>query len=312
MKDLFLYLTFGLCGMLSWAQTNITNFATDEHMPVAGTKISLIPPTNFTTAENFSGFQQNASGASIMVLDIPGPFSEVSKGFTEEGLKTQGMKLISMEELTLNALKGVFIKAEQDAYGSTYIKYSMAFGTEEESHLINGTFPKESKNLDETIKKSLFSTFYDPNKQIDPFDNVDFEISTGDTGLVFTKSMSNALLFTRDGTIPPTSPDKVLFIVTKAFSEKEISDKKTFCETRIRQHPFEVKAITSTKSIEIDGMQGFEILADALSSDDKTSKVYQAVLFTDTLYYILVGSADADFETNLEAFRTITKSFKRK
>ncbi|MGB3151392.1 MAG: hypothetical protein WBB27_12090 [Maribacter sp.] len=313
MKNTFLYLFTTLFTITGLAQTTITNFVTEAHIQVDGTKISLVPPANFTTAENFSGFQQNESGASIMVLDIPGPFSEVSKGFTEEGLKTQGMQLVATEELLLNSLPAILIKAEQSAYGNIYLKYIMAFGSEEESHLINGTFPKESEELDEVIKQSLFSAFYDPNKEINPFDAVDFEISTEDTGIIFANSMSNALLFSRDGKVPSTSPDQASLIVAKAFSELEILDKKSFCENRIKQLPFQIEEITSTKSIEIDDMQGFEVLADAInSSTNVVSKVYQVILFTDSLYYIILGSAEGDFETNLKAFRTIAKTFKRK
>ena len=118
----------------------VTTEITDDHSAINGTKISMVPPDGFTNAVNFSGFQQNESGASIMVLDLPGPFSEVSKGFTEEGLQSQGMALNTIEKLRFNGLQAFLLTVEQSAYGNTYKKHILTFGTEKESIIINGTF----------------------------------------------------------------------------------------------------------------------------------------------------------------------------
>lgn len=311
-KTILLILLF-VCTNISFGQTTITNFISDNHISVEGTKVSMIPPIGFDAATNFAGFLEDESGSSIMVLDIPGPFSEVSKGFTKEGLQTQGMELVELEEMSFNSLPAVLIKAEQNAYGTMYVKYVLAFGSEQESILVNGTYPKTAANMDELMKKSLLSAFYNASIVINPFDVVDFEVSTGDTDFVFTKTMSNSLLFTKDGQVPSTSPDKASLIVVKAFSEVAVVDKKAFCEERIQQLPFQIETINSTEAIEIDAMKGFEIIADAKNkTTSEPSKVYQVILFTDTLYYIILGSTEGDFETNLSDFKSITKTFKRK
>lgn len=296
-----------------FSQSDVNNSLTSEHKDVNGTKISIVPPEGFKTSSNFLGFQQTQSGSSIMVLDIPGPFSEVSKGLTKEGLLSQGMALKEIEKLTLNNLPAILLKAEQNAYGNIYTKYILAFGTEKESILINGTFPQNLEDLNNVLKKSLLSTVYDSSKKVNPFDTVDFEISTNGTGIVFAKSVSNSLIFNRDGKIPSESNDKASLIMVKAFSKIDIDDKKLFAMNRIRQLPVEIEKIISTEPIEIDGITGYEIVADG--KDKKTGdkeKVYQVILFSDSLYYMLFASSQSDFDKNIILFRKLAKTFKRK
>ncbi|GMN07752.1 hypothetical protein MTsPCn5_31410 [Croceitalea sp. MTPC5] len=313
MKKVLVVLCISLPMLSAFAQEVVGSRLTDAHVDVEGTKISMVPPKGFTKAANFAGFQQDESGSSIMVLDLPGPFSEVSKGFTKEGLLTQGMTLIQLEEMTLNDSPAVLLTAEQDAYGNTYKKYILAFGTEKESILVNGTFIKDGPELDEPIKTALLSVVYHSEKEIDPFDTVDFEINTNGTGFLFAKGMMNALIFNRDGKIPSQSDDQANFIVGKAFSEILTGDKEQFALNRIKQLPIAIEEIVSIEPIEIDGMNGFEIVADG--KDRKTGsleKVYQVMLFTDNLYYILLASSTADFDENIDLFKKMARTFKRK
>lgn len=313
MKKLIVGLVLSLNFSLVIGQRDLTTEITSNHDPIDGTKISMIPPEDFTKAVNFSGFQQDESGASIMVLDLPGPFSEVSKGFTEEGLQSQGMTLNTIEELRFNGLPAFLLTVEQKAYGNTYKKHILTFGTEKESVIINGTFLAEMVTLSDPIKKSLLTTFYNAELEIDPFSIVDFEVVTKGTKLLFTKSMSGSLIFSVDGKIPSETKDQTNFIISKAFSEQMIVGKKKFTLNRIEQLPIEIKKIISIEPIEIDGLKGFEIIADARDKTNGDKKiVYQAMLFEDKLYYIFVGSSEADFENNITVFRKISKTFKRK
>ncbi|HPW34780.1 MAG TPA: hypothetical protein PK367_03445 [Candidatus Paceibacterota bacterium] len=57
----------------------ISNTLTDKHISVEGTKMSLILPDGFDKSDNFNGFQQNEKSLSIVVIESPGPFSEITK-----------------------------------------------------------------------------------------------------------------------------------------------------------------------------------------------------------------------------------------
>jgi hypothetical protein len=296
-----------------FGQMELRTELTDAHTAITGTKISMVPPEGFTNAANFSGFQQDESGASIMVLDIPGPFSEVSKAFTEEGLKSQGMTFISSEKLNFQGFEAALLTVQQEAYGQSFHKHILAFGSDKETILINGTFPSEMNELNEPVRNALLTSYYDSAKKIDPFSTVDFEINPEGTGLVFAKSMANSLIFSRDGKLPSQSEDQANFIVGKAFSEVEVTDKELFAGIRLGQMPIEIDSILSTTSIEIDGLKGVEIIADGKNpKNGNKEKVYQTILFEDTLYYIMLGSCEANFEENIFMFQSMAQTFKRK
>ena len=99
-----------LIGLLTinsiFGQGVINNIKTNKHKQIPGTKFFLVPPTGFVNATNFQRFQQVSSGASILVMEIPGPFSESTRGFNEQGLKTQGVILKKKEEIKVNQNEG--------------------------------------------------------------------------------------------------------------------------------------------------------------------------------------------------------------
>ena len=65
--------------------------------------------------------------------------------------------------------------------------------------------------------------------------------------------------------------------------------------------------------VQIDGISGYEIIAEGLDNTNRTKEqIYQVMLFTDHGYYIMVGTAKNDFETNLELFKKVARTLKRK
>jgi len=294
-------------------QKSVTNLLTSGHINIAGTKISIIPPQGFTKASDFLGFQQELSGSSIMFLDVPGPFSEISKGFTKENFLSQGVQVQDIENLVINGLPAIFITGEQNAYGNEYIKFVLSFGTEKETIMINGAYPKNLNETGTDIKSAMLTAYYEPDKVINPFEIVDYVINTDEYGLKFAKSMSNSLVFTADGLLPVQSEDKTTFIAAKSFSKVPISDTKLFSINRLKKMPFEIENIESTEDISIDGISGYEIIAFTVDKNTaEKGKVYQVMLFSDSLYYIMLGTTNQEYEINIEKFKKIANSFKRK
>jgi len=196
-------LIFICLSSIAYGQKNIENNLTAQHQNIAGTKVSLIPPKGFIKGLNFLGLQQSESGSSIMVMDFPAPYSEVTKGLGEEHILSAGVEMKKIENFTLNGLPAIFVTETQNAYGNIYTKYVLIFGTEKETIMINGVFPENLKKIGAEIKKSMLTVVYEQNKIIDPFETLDFSIDVSGTKLKLGKGgISNILAFTVDGKIP--------------------------------------------------------------------------------------------------------------
>ncbi len=312
MKTTYILFAF-LCTVSVFGQIHLENSITKEHQEIRGSKINMIAPKAFAIATSFMGFQQAETNSSVMVMDIPGPYSEIVKGLTKENLLKQGVILQSIENVTLNGLPGVLIKGEQTVSEFVFTKYTLTFGTDKETILINGIAPKNRPDLEKVVKNSLLSTVYSPDKVLTPLDTVDFEISTEGTNFVFAQSMSNMLVYNRDGKLQTESIDKASLVIAKAFSKVEITDKKEFAINRIKVLPVQITKIENIVAIEINGLSGFEITAEGV--DRKTGnkeQAYQVMLFVDNSYYILFGSSEDNFENNLKVFKKLASTFKQK
>lgn len=296
-----------------WAQKKIENKLTENHQNIKGTKVSLIPPSGFTDGQNFLGLQQTESGSSIMILDIFGPYAETSKGITKENMLSKDVEVQKIENLILNDLPAIFVTGTQNAYGNIYSKYILIFGTDNETIMINGVFPENLKKIGGEIKKSMLTVFYEADKKIDPFESLDYTIDVSETKLKFGKSMSNALIFSVDGQIPAASSDKTNLVVGKSFSEITTQDKKLFCINRLKQTPVEIENIEYTNEITIHGISGYEIYAKAKNKKSSgTENIYQVILFSDKLYYILFGTTNDETNKSIEEIKKAVKTFKRK
>ncbi len=121
------------------------------------------------------------------------------------------------------------------------------------------------------------------------------------------------MIFTIDGLVPTLSKNKTTLIIAKSFSKTNIEDKMLFCLERLKQLPVDIDNTESTHDIIIDGISGYEIVASGKNRKTKEDeKMYQVILFNDSLYYLFYGSTNQDFDNNLNEIRKVVKTFKRK
>jgi hypothetical protein len=299
-----LFLLLLLSASMSWAQTA-------SHQPIAGTKYSMIPPAEFVPATRFSGFQHNTSGASIMVTEIPGPFDKVTEGFTETALKSKGITLIGQQTIDFNNAKALYVTLSQPGNGTVYLKQILAFGDTKKTVLVNGIYPEAAKALENDIKKALLTTTWNENQKDNPLDAARFSIDTAGTDFKFVHAMSGTLLYSTDGKVPTESP---VLIVANSIGQVSAADQKQYSINRIKQLPRGEQIVIKTiNAIEVDHLPGYEIVANGKNKHGKDQLVYQVMLFNGaTEYYLIIGMAADDQEKNLQTYKSITKTFKRK
>ncbi len=216
--------------------------------PAAGVK--LVRPAGFSDAKSFDGFQQTSTQSSVMVITIPGPFSEVTSGLTAERLKTHGMHLKNEESVRIDGDTGVLVYATQTANETEFAKWILAFGDEKETRLITATFPKAREaRLSGQLRLVLLSARLDVASPPTPRDDVGFTI-VASKKMKASRSVGKTLAYTRDGVIPAKSPEEPLFIVGTSLSRVSIPDQRQFSVERLRQTAAtKIGSVTATNTI---------------------------------------------------------------
>ena len=81
-----------------------------------GSRISLAPPKGFVVATTFSGFQDSANQASILLAEFPPvAFTQFRTGLTAEAMAKRGMRLLSTETIAGVPYEQITVRAEQRA-----------------------------------------------------------------------------------------------------------------------------------------------------------------------------------------------------
>ncbi len=284
------------------------------HTDIRGSKVSLIRPPGFTTADTFPGFQQDSTQASIVVTEIPGAYQQAVAGFTAANLKSRGMTQIGKEQITIAGYPGLLLQVTQSANATTYRKWIAIFSDANETVSIVATMPQAGDpSLFRSLKNSITSAKWSRTKVVDPFADLKYAvIATPD--LKFTKRVQNSLLYTKSGVIPATDPNDPILVVSQAISNVVVIDPKQYSQKRIAltQQAKNIE-IVSTEPVTIGGLQGYEIVANAVDAfTNKPIVVYQVMLFEGKTYYIIQGLAGSDAKSKyLSEFKKVATSFRK-
>ena len=309
MRSFFL-LIFMALSLIVNAQSEITNSKTTKHINIQGTQTFIIPPEGFEKASNFVGFQQNTTGASIMILEMPGPYIEFKKGFTKENLAQKGMNLLNAEEFIINNQPAILIFVTQFSSGHGYMfqKYNLLLKqTESKTLLINLNFPESLKDeLQEKMKNSALSVYVDTLIGIDPFATLDFTVDLSKSTFTLKNSIS--------GTLMLEGPDKEIFILAKSIKAADGSDKKGAAIKSLKEiSSLEYLELISSKEVTIDGASGIQIVANVTSKpEDEKMNAFLTMLFGENYYYIFLGVVSPNDTTLMQDMEYVISTFQRK
>ena len=110
-----------LRGILLWTLASLMLAAparaADPVFPV-NSRVGLVAPAGFTPSTKFSGFENPAASAAILLVELPNEaYADVEKGFTDEALKARGMTVKLREPIAVKDGKGFFVAGPQESNG---------------------------------------------------------------------------------------------------------------------------------------------------------------------------------------------------
>lgn len=282
------------------------------HVP--GTRVALKPPDGFTPSQRFTGFEHAAQRSSIMVTEMPAGFAELRAAFTTEGLATRGMKLIESRDVDVDGVSALLVHVSQSAAGGEFLKWMLLARNGRESVLVVGTFPRTAAaSLSAPVRSAVLSASLKAGDKVDVMEGLPFGVDAG-VRLKIARRMGNTLVMTRSGTMAPGAPGDPLFVVGMSFSGGAMGDLQRFSEQHARQTA-EVSNLRSLsgRRLQVDGLEAYEILADA--SDLRSGlplRFYQVIASDDAGYFVFKGLVGWDGAAEyLAEFRRVTESFRR-
>jgi hypothetical protein len=168
------------------AQDNftITNYFTNRYRDFPMSKISIIPPAGFEKDTIQSGFIDRKNNASIRTLEIKknvdSAFADFFIGLDSSGRQgkyklgiintlTGPIELLEVYDFTINGFSAHLLKIFEYTEGDKYFVWTLFVGDSARTYMINGFLPKrKQKELDQQIRTSLLSVFYEPDRRILP------------------------------------------------------------------------------------------------------------------------------------------------
>jgi hypothetical protein len=286
---------------------------------VPGTAVEIAPPEGFQSSKNFSGFQQQDAGASILVTEMPIPKDkapQVLEQFSSaSALKPRGMRLIESQPITISGIPGKLLLLSQSNRGVAFLKWVVVAVAGDRTLIVTAPFPEsESAKLKEPLRQTVIGLTWTPSQPAPQLEGLSFTFQpAGD--LRISERVSNMVLLTQNGAKPPIAASQPILILGSAYDTVRIPDVAKFSRIRLKAMP-QVRDLTedSGSDKEIAGHRAFELVARGYDLETNTPlTVYQVIIATQETYYILQGLVpNTKAQKYLPIFRAVANSFEPK
>ncbi|WP_404786708.1 hypothetical protein [Altericista sp. CCNU0014] len=262
---------------------------------IPGTAVQIAPPEGFQPSKLFLGFEQQQTGASIFVTELPIPKAEVPKVLEKlnstADLQSRGMRLIESQEITVGSIPGKLLLVSQSNRGIDFLKWLMVVAQGDRVLIVTASFPEdEAAKLKEPLRQSVIGLTWSPGQPAQLLEGLPFTFQpAGD--LQVSGRVSNNVVLTRNGMKAPIPASEPLLILGSAYDTVRIRDVAKFSRMRLKALP-QVRDLTevSGNSKTIAGHPAFELVARGYDRKTNTPlTVYQAILATKRTYYVLEG-----------------------
>ncbi|ADH91105.1 conserved hypothetical protein [Ancylobacter novellus DSM 506] len=279
--------------------------------PNQGT-IGLVPPEGMSEIPNVPGFQDRATKASILVLEMPQPaFQEITSHFAPAELKKQNVTVEERRDVELaDGVKAVLLKGYQSIpnAGTTLKKWILIAGGKQQTGMITVQFPEEAsaRYPDKAVEAALKTVvFRAPPSNEELMARLPFTFDDMEGFKVFKVLGGSAVLLTK-GDAEPDPSTQPFFIVAAGPGEVREEERESVAKRAISSVPG-VKELRVERGgpLRIGGQPGYELIANALDAKSgKPVKVAQWLRFGRTANLRMVGVAPAaSFDADFGAMR---------
>lgn len=287
--------------------------ATPQQAP--NSRVVLDLPPAFTPSPLFSGFQDETRGTSFVILEAPASeYDKMAQGLTREELAKRGIEDARPASIALSG-PHVYMRAKQTSPAGTYEKFFVLFRTADQTVLISANVPikaiEDGSVTPDEIERILASAKTTEKPSVRDLYSLSYLGPFKEAGTL----VGTSKVYTLDGRLEPEQRGETrsAFMVAPSLDKRPIADPEKLAVRLLASLPgYKDVKPGEPHDIEIAGLSGVEVSADAVDEDDGTPiHLYQAMLLgKDGGYYRLIGIATPDKVTQLTPeFPKIAQSF---
>lgn len=273
--------------------------AADVVFPRNGS-VGIVPPEGMVESAAFSGFEDTAKGAAILLVEMPPQaFDQVAAGFTDAALATKGIQVESRSSLQLPGdVKSLLITGRQQSGNVSARKWVLLAGAPTATALItvqevaDGSLALSDEDVRKTLATLTFRAPLSPEQQMA---NLPFKLDNF-AGFRPVKVIGNTAVILTDGEKDVIEgAEQPILVLGAAPGTPREDDRRQFALRALSSVPA-VKdlRIERAEPLRIGNLPGFEILAqgkDATTNMDV--KVVQWLRFGHTAHLRMVGIVKA-------------------
>ncbi len=276
------------------------------------TKLDIVidTPAGFTKADNFNGFVQAESFATLRMNETNQSFTAATDSFLQNA-----SEIISRDNVTISDRQGLLVKHKKTLNGNAFEQWTLLFGDKISTITINASYPLHlNKGLSPVLKGSLLSTRWLrlPSQQL--FQGLPFVLDQSDN-LTIVKRTSNSVVLIDKAPYDNSKAVTPLLIASSATSETEIIDIIEFSKRQLASDKFKGEiTIDSEKELKINGIRAYHIEASAVEKNTGLPVlIYQTIAFQRYKYLLTIGVVEKHQSAHFKPqFETIVSSLKFK
>lgn len=278
-------------------------------------RVVLDLPADFTPSPLFSGFQDETRGTSFVILEAPArEYDKMAQGLTREELAKRGIENARPASIARSG-PHVYMRASQSSPAGTFEKFFVLFRTDDQTILVSANVPikaiedgsvtpdeiehilASAKTTEKPTVRDLFSLSH-----LGPFKEAGTLVGT-------------SKVYTLDGRLEPEQRGETrsAFMVAPSLDKRPIANPEKLAVRLLASLPgYKDVKPGKPRHIEIGGLKGVEVSAEAVDADDgKPIHLYQVMLLgKDGGYYRLIGIATPKQAARLTPeFPKIAQSF---
>ncbi|MFL6796468.1 MAG: hypothetical protein ACJ8F3_03550 [Xanthobacteraceae bacterium] len=234
-----------------------------------GSRIGLVPPAGLTPSRSFLGFEDANANVAIVLGTLPGnAYADLERSLTPEALKSQGITLVSRENVALPTGNAVLVIGQQEANQIKFRKWLLLASAPPLTALVTVQVPEKAtaQYSDPTIRAALTSLAVraevPANEQLGllPFHVAElagFRIA----GVIPGRAL---MLSDAAADTPPVQFEAHMYVTVASGGPANASERDHFARDALATVPnLKEVRITTSEPLRIAGQQGHQIIADA-------------------------------------------------